>query len=519
MMSSTIDTAFDFAAWFRILRAYRWRWLIPASAIALLAIAYALLRQDTWEAAQALVVRSEAGTADEPPGKFRQTEDMKVTQETVLEIARSRSVLSAALAEVGPPAGAAALAEFPTAKNIAALRKRVSLAAPKGAEFGTTEIFYLNVQDHDPQRAVALNLAISRHLQAQFQRLLDQKAKSMTVELERAARLNRTELAESTRKLGELETLVGSDLADLRSISNLSAGDGKLQQSLAQLETELRAAEVAEQSNRELLAMLLLAEHDPSKLLATPKTLLAKLPALARLKEGLVDAQLRTAQLLAAMTEAHPNVQDAIANEREVDEHIRRELRVAIRAIEVDQQLANVAVDSLRRRMVDVRARSERLSAVRAEHAQLAAQVDRHLKQVDQAESRLAETRSAEAGARAANLISLVDLPDTGTRPLGPSKAVICGTGLIGGLLTGLGILFLTVPSGGVTSPEKAISPDKRATDLGSAANAPALHKPSRANCPAAAPTNAPCFQQPCRKKLTLTEALSKVAANAPSRA
>ena len=60
--------------------------------------------EDTWEASQALIVRNEASSAEKGPGKFSYPEEMKTVQETILEVVRSRSVLEAALREVGPPA-------------------------------------------------------------------------------------------------------------------------------------------------------------------------------------------------------------------------------------------------------------------------------------------------------------------------------------------------------------------------------------------------------------------------------
>ena len=539
-MSSDADTALDLAKLLRVLRIYRWRWIVPTVALTALATAYALLHKPSWQAAQALVVRSEANVANEPPGKFRQAEDMRVSQETALAIARSRSVLSAALADVGPAPDATQTRNFPSAKDVAGLRKAVSMTAPKGAEFGTTEIFYLNVKDRDRQRAVDLSTAVCVELQKHFQELLDSKAKSVTAELERSVRLAQAELQKSTDRLGELEAGVGVDLAELRSISKLSSGGSGLQQTLATLDDQLRAAKVAEKSNGELLSLLRSVEQDSHKLLAMPSSLLDKLPALRRLKDGLVDAQLRTAQLLGAMSEAHPSVQGAMANESEVGQHIRRELPVAIHSIEAEQQLAQIKVRSLEQQIADVRQRSERLSALRAEHSRLVAAVDRNTEQVKQTESRLAEARATEAGARAANLISLVDSPDTGTRPLGPGKTVIVGAGFMGGLMLGLGALFLTVPANAETSSKASVG------WLSEAVHDP--RRPRRANvhdqaargtcskddvspprkrkqtCVEVKPSEkspvrsashcslSASSEPPCRKKLTLTQALAEVA-------
>ena len=48
--------------------------------------------------------------------------------------------------------------------------------------------------------------------------------------------------------------------------------------------------------------------------------------------------------------------------------------------------------------------------------------------------------------AKAASLLTCIDSPDAGIRPLGPSRAAIILLGIAGGLLLGFGVVFLTVP-------------------------------------------------------------------------
>ena len=98
------------------------RWVLPACAIVCLAGIYSLVRSPWWEASQALVIRNEAANNQEGPGQFRQLDDMKVNQETVLELAKSSSVLSAALADVGPPGGGTSSA-WPAVADVSELRE------------------------------------------------------------------------------------------------------------------------------------------------------------------------------------------------------------------------------------------------------------------------------------------------------------------------------------------------------------------------------------------------------------
>ena len=75
-------------------------------------------------------------------------------------------------------------------------KSKLKLTPPKGAEFGTTEVFYLNAQSESRERSVALAAAVSRHLQVHFQKLRNDRAQSMIDELTRtggqlAARVQR----------------------------------------------------------------------------------------------------------------------------------------------------------------------------------------------------------------------------------------------------------------------------------------------------------------------------------------
>jgi succinoglycan biosynthesis transport protein ExoP len=124
-----------------ILRDHPRRWIVPAVAVALIAAAYAVLKPAKWEASQALLVRDEAMGAPVRPGKFQQLDDMKTVQETILELARSRTVLKAALTEIGPDSKFDTSKSWPSEAAVSALAGTVKLSPPKGAEFGKTEVF------------------------------------------------------------------------------------------------------------------------------------------------------------------------------------------------------------------------------------------------------------------------------------------------------------------------------------------------------------------------------------------
>lgn len=429
----------------QILVTYRRRWLTPTVAVAGLTLAYAALRPNTWEAAQSIIVRNEAAGNLTEPGKFRHAEEMKTTQETILELAGSREVLRQALVEVGPPAGVAVTSDWPTAIDAADLAEMVKLAPPKGAEFGKTEVLYLTVRDRDPARALALVSAISRQLQSRLQQLRDAKAQGMIDELVKAVSLAEADLHAATARLTEVESSVGSDLSELRMLLESFSGESDLHRKSAALETELREAQLAETSNRGLLALLESARVDQGRLLATPGRLLESQPSLKRLKEGLVDAQLKTAELSGGMSNRHPVVMAALQAEREIGDQLHRELEIACRGVQADLELSSARVARLSEQLADTRGRLAKLAGLRANYANLIASVKSRSALVEAAQRELAEARGSQAGAHSASLIYSIDVPQLGARPVGPGRAVIALLGVVAGLMVGGGVLFLSV--------------------------------------------------------------------------
>ena len=139
----------------RLLLVYWRRWVTVTLLVTAAAAAYALLAPKTWQASQALIVRNEAVGGDTESGKFHGAEDLKSIQETIMELSKSHGVLKAALVEVGPPADYAGPSAWPTDNDVESLQKAVKIAPPKGVEFGTSEVFYLEVRDKDRSRVAA----------------------------------------------------------------------------------------------------------------------------------------------------------------------------------------------------------------------------------------------------------------------------------------------------------------------------------------------------------------------------
>jgi succinoglycan biosynthesis transport protein ExoP len=422
-------------------------WLIgPVVLLTLVALVYARVRPATWEAAQALVVRDEAGDRLSRPGKFTHSDEMKTSQETVLELAKNRSVLRRALAEVGPPKDHPLSIAWPSEKDLEALQCNVKVTPPKGAEFGKTEVFYLKVQAESQPRAVALALAVCRQLKAQLGELREAKARSTTEELNQTVRLAQQELASATRALGEMEQRVGTDLAELRILNESPSGDSDLRRTATELEKELRTFYATQSENDEFHKLLNAAQVDPARLLASTSVLLKSQPALGRLKDGLVDAQLRTGQLLGTMSESHPLVQSGRAAERAIRQQLHDELSVAIKGVELDLRVNADRIRGLEEQNRAIQDRLGRLATVRAEYANLVTATKHRSESLKSVEHELSEARASQTAARTASLLNLVDTPDAGTRPVGPGRSAIVLAGFGSGLLIALAIVLLNVP-------------------------------------------------------------------------
>ena len=443
-VNAPVDFALSPLELIQTLRAYvRW-WAIPAVGCAMLAAFYSLVAPRQWQATQALIIRPEAASiSEERFGKFSDLSEMKTLQETILELAKSQSVVQATLAEVGPPRKSRRSAQWPTPLDVEDFRECLDMRPPGGAEFGKTEVFYLSVRHRDRERASALVAALCGQLERRMQQLRDQRAQGMIVELERTVAMADSDLAAQTEHLSAFETKIGPDLAELRNLNAEIAGQGEVSQELQAIEAERRANESHHRENVRLLQLLSAAKNDPQQLLATPSSLLQSQHAVSQLKNALVNAQVNTANLLGGLTDKHPFVENARDAEDLIQRQLHEELAVAIRGLEVDIELGADRERALAAKWDAARDRLARLAEARAEYANFAASVANHTRLVEAARKNLADARARQAGARSASVISRIDGVEAGIRPIGPGRKTITAAGGVGGLLLGFGLVFL----------------------------------------------------------------------------
>lgn len=491
----------------RLMRTHWRRWLVPAVLVSSAAAIYAYAKPDVWEAEQALIVRNDAVGRESSPGKFRQPEEMKTLLETTLELVRGRGVLAGALSMVGPADGddADRAASWPTDEAIETLRRNVKLTPPKGAEFGKTEVFYLEVRDRNRDRALALCRAMIDQLQAKAKALRNDRADSVIAELLRSVALAREDLSEATARLSTLESAVGGDLAELKAMGEGNAGDSALRRTATEIRAELRATESQLKANEELLTLLTEARDHPQEDFAIPQRLLDAQPTLRQLHSGLIDARLNAARLAGRMEPNHPLLIAADEAREAVEQQMRDELSAAIRAMTIERSLAQERQAMLNDRLAAVNTRLDRLAELRADYLNLYAEVNNRKNMLERTEQNLAEARAAKAGAEAASLIAAIDEPSAGTRPVGPSRPVLAAAGVLAGLLCGLGLLCFSLPVGEAVRPAEAVaaaSAPRRATVSPSTPAARRLEP--QADAPPAESSDAAFDEQPVAEPVGL---------------
>lgn len=429
------------------LRRYSVLWMAPTIALAALAVVYAVVRPVKWRAAQALVVRDETGGASTTrQGRFDTSEAMKTAQETLVQLSRNPNVVRAALEEAGPFGQREPHIKWPSDEDVGNLQGAISVSPPKGGEFGRNEVIYLSVEAPTPERAVALASAVCNQLEIQLQSLRKAKAESLIGELERAVALAEADLATTTTKLETIEKSVGRDLDELRSLTEANGGTSNLRSASNQLKDEVRRAQIEHDGNTEQLKLLSEAKADSSRLLAAPQRLFEQRPALRRLKEGLVDAQLRTAQLAGKMSADHPEVKAAKLAEDEVRHKLSEEIELVVRNLENDLKVSSALLKTLHEQCTEIDGRLQQVAGLRAEYANQLTDVRQRSETLAKLTKDLGDARASHSAALSASLIARLNKPDPGNAPVGPTPLMIVLAGIGGGLTLGFGLVFLIAP-------------------------------------------------------------------------
>jgi succinoglycan biosynthesis transport protein ExoP len=428
-------------------------WIGTTALFGTLGILYILFfKQDQFLASQAILVRDEANGAVMRLGRFQTQAEMKAAQETILEMAKSHQVVREALSTTGPEPERFSFSiepaeEFPSTRQIEDFAKNaISVHAPKGTEFGITEVICIDILSNSQQRALELNRALYDALESRLQQVRTVRADSVIAELSYARDAAKAELKIATDQLHVMEREAGTDLSDLRGMTDMIAGGSSARLEYDQIKNELRQTEQTLQQLQSDLELLRKAIVDPASFVIAPSALLNSQPGLKRFREGLVDAQLSASQLSGKFTEEHPLVIASNSAQNTIIQRFSRELRASIESIEADLAVIEKKRERLEGQRVQLEDRLSQIADRRSRYANLAADVKARIAILENAERELAEATAARDSSRSTSLLTRLDAPIVSDKPVGPGKTMLAAVCTLSGLAFGLGIVFLITP-------------------------------------------------------------------------
>jgi polysaccharide biosynthesis transport protein len=500
---------------------WRWRglWILTTVLFCGAGIAYAyVLKKDTWVASQALIVRDEATGAVMRLGRFESQTQMKASQETVLEMARHPQVAEAALNAVGRPPRLFGMLKNdspPSRAEIEQFAKYcVVVRAPRGAELGTTEVIYLDVKQDSPERAVQLATAVCDALQSQLQSVRIELSTGVIQELEAARAVCEASLQEATDQLQKMEVEAGSDLADLRGLSDTTVGSTN-RLMLDMVRDELRKADMAVRTMEPSYKLARSAIADPSLVLQAAEILKDVHPAISRLRDGLAEARVKTANLEGRYTSNHPDVVNARRVEAAFQENILKELAVVVNGYKASISISQQKIDALNAQELELGKRLNRLADIRGKYTNLLAEVKSRADSLSQIKKELNQAMASRDAAQAASLLTRLDSPEIGEKPVGPGRTTIVGGATVGGLMLGLGVVFLIVPiDGSLPSSKHCPARDPNRTQSNRKKRDPTVSSIVRQHVRYAAPVQAmaaPTVTAEAKVKSTAAKATSTI--------
>ncbi len=421
-------------------------WLGAAILFGFSGMTFSLLSSSTWSARQPLVVRDQAGGAIDRLGRFGSTTELKAAQETILEMVQNPEVVGPALRQIGPPSGKPD-SSWPSTSAIDSFASdAVNLRAPKGSEFGNSEVVYLEVKANSAERAEQFCRAMYSHLTEHHRMVRRIRADSIIDELTYARDLAKQNLDEAAERMSVIEVQFGSDLAELRNLSDQISGDGTTRRTLEETARELQVAELDLDKLESLHGLLVAGSKDPTALVISGGDLLSSQPSLQRLKDGLIDAQLATSQLSGNYTELHPKRRTAMMAETEIKNRIQQETEAVIRAMQPTLTLERDRVTRLRAKSASLTERLGKLAEVRTHYAKIDAEVRQRTTLLGECEKALSDAQASRSAALSTDLIAELGPPQVGDSPIGPSGIVLTLGSTMAGLIFGLGTVFLVAP-------------------------------------------------------------------------
>ncbi len=169
-----------------------------------------------------------------------------------------------------------------------------------------------------------------------------------------------------------MESEVGPDIGDLRALlEGKSFGNSNLDQ----IKLSIRTARQKIEEIQQLLQLLVAAQNDANRLDQVPTELYGRLSNLKKMKDNLIEAQFKVANLRGSKTTEHPEVRAAMLVEHEVRQQLLAELNSAITGFKSDLVINQNEISKLQNDKQLVEDRINSLGSQRAIYMNLDAAV------------------------------------------------------------------------------------------------------------------------------------------------
>ena len=432
--------------------------IVPAVIGVVLATLYAfLIMPETWSARQSFLIRDDLSGTAFKPGRFDSEEARKSAQETILEVARRPLVVRSVLEKLGPESMLSG-GNWVTDEVIEDTQKTIDINAPNGAEFGKTDAIVLTAKSSTRERTRKFIELLSEEITTQTNRIRSLRFESMESESRQAYLAAVEAQDDAINRLNDLDQRLGSDFGFLTLRGNQPgqptqpSGVEAIQSEILRKQDELEQEEI-------VFAALLKAFENPKQASQLPSEVAAGQPKIENTMAKLLDLQEELHLAKGLYSNRHPRVRSLEKAIEFSQQQLYNSLTGEMAGVQAGIELKKRQLAGLKDRIEKLKARLIRLSKARSEHLALSTQSQQLGEAATRAKTAWTEIESRAKTARTVGLLTPTDVAQVSTRPDGVGKKAIALAGLLGGLMIGIGLMFIVAPpmaeptSDSVTAP------------------------------------------------------------------
>jgi len=419
--------------------------IVPAIIGLALAAFYAFfIMPEMWTARQSFLIRDDLSGTAFKPGRFDSEEARKSAQETILEVARRPLVVRTVLEKLGPESFMKG-GNWVTDEVIEDTQKAIDISAPNGAEFGKTDAIVLTAKSSTRERTRKFIELLSEEITTQTNRIRSLRFESMESESRQAYQAAVEARDDAINRLNDLDQRLGSDFGFLTLRGNQPgqptqpSGVEAIQAEILKKQDELEIAEIR-------FAALLKAFKNPKKASQLPSEVAAAQPKIQNTMAKLLDLQEELHIAKGLYSNRHPRVKGLSKALDFSQQQLHNSLSGEMAGVRASIKLKKRQLAGLKDRIEKLKARLIRLSKARSEHLALTTQSQQLGEAATRAKTVWTEIESRTKTARTVGLLTPTDVAQVSTRPDGVGKKVIALAGLLGGLMTGVGLMFIVAP-------------------------------------------------------------------------